>query len=228
MFPRICRALPKKSEALFRSTVKRSFFIPTIIEKQGNFETRYDIFTRLLKDRIVCVMGPVQDEMAAVVVAQLLFLNMDDAHAPVKMYINSPGGVITSGMAIYDCMQLISNPIETTCVGQAASMGSVLLTAGTPGLRSALPNSKVMIHQPLGGAQGQASDIMIQAEEIIKTKERLTDIYVTHNTKGKTNEEFVTALDRNNWMTADEAVDFGLIDTVPSMTVPKPRIQTEE
>jgi len=170
------------------------------------------------------------------------------------MYINSPGGVVTSGMAIYDCMQLIPCPIETWCVGMAASMGSLLLTAGSPGCRNALPNAQIMIHQPLGGAQGQATDIMIavsrikkkcifldilgvfmifdvlffQAKNIERTKKRLTDTYVTHNAVGKTYEEFFNAMERDNYMTSQEAKEFGIIDSVPEMTVPKPRPDLEE
>jgi len=206
----------------------RNFSYPLVIEREGGGERSYDIFSRLLKDRIVCIMGGINDQVAASTVSQLLFLASDNPDAPIKIYINSPGGVVTSGMAIYDCMQLIPSPIETWCLGQAASMGSLLLTAGTPGQRYALPNSRIMIHQPSGGAQGQATDIMIQAEEIIKMKKSLTNIYVTHNAKDKTYDEFYNALERDNFLTAHEAVDFGIIDQVPEMTVPKPRIQEEE
>merc|ERR1711970_472158 len=173
-------------------------------------------------------MGGINDQVAASTVSQLLFLASDNPDAPIKIYINSPGGVVTSGMAIYDCMQLIPSPIETWCLGQAASMGSLLLTAGTPGQRYALPNSRIMIHQPSGGAQGQATDILIQAAEIEKMKKTLTQIYVTHNSKEKTYEDFYQALERDNFMSADQAMDFGLIDCVPSMTVPKPKIPEED
>merc|ERR1711962_496953 len=173
-------------------------------------------------------MGGINDQVAASTVSQLLFLASDNPDAPIKIYINSPGGMVTAGMAIYDCMQLIPSPIETWCVGRAASMGSLLLTAGSPGCRYALPNAEIMIHQPLGGAQGQATDIMIAAKNIERMKKRLTDVYVTHNAVGKTYEDFFNAMERDNYLTSEEAKEWGIIDNVPQMTVPKPRPDVEE
>jgi len=159
------------------TTQQRTFGVPLVIEQEMGGERTYDIYSRLLKDRIICVFGQVHDQLAAAVVAQLLFLASDKPDQPIKMYINSPGGVVTSGMAIYDCMQLISCPVETWCLGNAASMGSLLLTAGSPGCRYALPNAQIMIHQPLGGAQGQATDILIAAKNIDRTKKNsYTDV----------------------------------------------------
>lgn len=205
------------------TTQERAFGVPLVIEQEMGGERTYDIYSRLLKDRIICVFGQVHDQLAAAVVAQLLFLASDKPDQPIKMYINSPGGVVTAGMAIYDCMQLISCPVETWCLGNAASMGSLLLTAGSPGCRYALPNAQIMIHQPLGGAQGQATDILIAAKNIDRMKKTLTQTYVTHNAKDKTYEEFFNAMERDNFMTAQEALDFGIIDKIPEMTVPKPR-----
>jgi ATP-dependent Clp protease protease subunit len=190
----------------------RNFSYPLVIEREGGGERSYDIFSRLLKDRIVCIMGGITDPVAASTVSQLLFLASDNPDAPIKIYINSPGGVVTSGMAIYDCMQLIPSPIETWCLGQAASMGSLLLTAGTPGQRYALPNSRIMIHQPLGGARGQASDIRIQADEILYLKERL-NVELSERT-GKELDTIKEDTDRDFYMSPQEAVDYGLIDLV--------------
>lgn len=153
------------------------------MEQTGRGERAYDIFSRLLKERIICVMGPIHDDLSSLVVAQLLFLQSEHASKPIHMYINSPGGVVTAGLAIYDTMQYVKPPIATWCVGQACSMGSLLLAAGAPGLRHSLPNSRIMIHQPSGGAQGQATDIQIQANEILKTKQQLTEIYAS--TRGR-------------------------------------------
>jgi ATP-dependent Clp protease protease subunit len=175
-------------------------------------ERSFDIFSRLLKERIIFVNGQVHDHMAALVVAQLLFLESENPSKDVYMYINSPGGVITSGMAIYDTMQYIKPNIATLCVGQACSMGSMLLCAGTEGKRSALPNARIMIHQPLGGYQGQATDIEIHAKEILDVKKRMNNLYVRHT--GQKLKDIERAVERDNFMSADEARDFGLIDHV--------------
>ncbi|XP_042784103.1 ATP-dependent Clp protease proteolytic subunit, mitochondrial isoform X2 [Panthera tigris] len=175
---------PKTGLALQRSlhaTAARALpLIPIVVEQTGRGERAYDIYSRLLRERIVCVMGPIDDSVASLVIAQLLFLQSESNKKPIHMYINSPGGMVTSGLAIYDTMQYILNPICTWCVGQAASMGSLLLAAGTPGMRHSLPNSRIMIHQPSGGARGQATDIAIQAEEIMKLKKQLYSIYAKH------------------------------------------------
>ncbi|VDN31851.1 unnamed protein product [Dibothriocephalus latus] len=154
--------------------------VPIVLDKTGVGERAYDIYSRLLKDRIVCLMGPINDEVASITVAQLLFLQSEEKRLPIHLYINSPGGIVTSGLAIYDTMQYIRPPIHTWCIGQASSMGSLLLTAGAPGHRYALPHSRIMIHQPSGAAQGQATDIQIQAEEIIKLRKMLNGIYSNH------------------------------------------------
>jgi len=186
--------------------------VPLVIEQSGRGERTYDIYSRLLKERIVCLMSPVDDFVSGLIVAQLLFLQSESKQKPVHMYINSPGGSVTAGLAIYDTMQLIQCPVATWCVGQAASMGSLLLTAGTPGMRTALPNSTIMVHQPLGGTSGQASDIILRAAEMQRTKERLNHLYVQHT--GRSYQEIESALDRDNFMTANEAKSFGLIDQV--------------
>ncbi|CAO2641039.1 ATP-dependent Clp protease proteolytic subunit, mitochondrial [Lemmus lemmus] len=169
---------PRRS---LHGTSPRAFpLIPIVVEQTGRGERAYDIYSRLLRERIVCVMGPIDDSVASLVIAQLLFLQSESNKKPIHMYINSPGGVVTAGLAIYDTMQYILNPICTWCVGQAASMGSLLLAAGSPGMRHSLPNSRIMIHQPSGGARGQATDIAIQAEEIMKLKKQLYNIYAKH------------------------------------------------
>ena len=190
----------------------RDFIIPTVEETTARGSIRYDIFSRLLKERIVFVSGPVHDEMATVIVAQLLFLEADNPKKEISMYINSPGGVVTSGMSIYDTMRYIRPPVSTVCVGQAASMGSLLLAGGAPGMRFALPNARIMVHQPSGGFQGQASDIERHAREIMQLKRRLNEIYVEHT--GRKIDEVETALDRDTFMTAQEAKDWGLIDQI--------------
>ena len=191
-----------------------NFIIPTVDETTARGSTRYDIFSRLLKERIVFVSGPVHDEMATVIVAQLLFLEAENPKKEIAMYINSPGGVVTSGLSIYDTMQYIRPEITTVCIGQAASMGSLLLAAGTAGKRFALPNARIMVHQPSGGYQGQATDIMIHARETQALKHRLNEIYVQHT--GQSIEAVETALDRDNFMTVEAAKDWGLIDEVVS------------
>ncbi|MHA3978412.1 ATP-dependent Clp protease proteolytic subunit [Halovulum sp. GXIMD14794] len=189
-----------------------SFIIPTVDETTARGSIRYDIFSRLLKERIIFVSGPVHDEMATVIVAQLLFLEAENPKKDIAMYINSPGGIVTSGLSIYDTMQYIRPKISTVCIGQAASMGSLLLAAGSPGMRYALPNARIMVHQPSGGFQGQATDIMIHARETQSLKKRLNEIYVRHT--GQKLEEVEAALDRDNFMTADRAKEWGLIDEV--------------
>ena len=189
-----------------------SFYIPTVEEITARSQTRYDIFSRLLKERIVFVAGPVEDQMATIVVAQLLFLEAENPKKEISMYINSPGGVVTSGLSIYDTMQYIRPQVSTLVIGQAASMGSLLLAAGAPDMRYALPNSRIMVHQPSGGFQGQASDIAIQAQEVLSLKQRLNEIYVKHTGQEITSVE--TALDRDNFMTPAQAKDWGLIDNI--------------
>jgi ATP-dependent Clp protease, protease subunit len=186
--------------------------VPMVVEQTNRGERAYDIFSRLLKERIVFITGPVEDGMATLVVAQLLFLEAENPKKEISMYINSPGGVVTSGLAIYDTMQFIRPPVSTLCVGQAASMGSLLLTAGEKGQRFALPNARILLHQPSGGFQGQASDIERHAEDIIKLKRRLEEIYVRHT--GQNQEKIERTLDRDYMMTAGEAKEFGLIDSV--------------
>lgn len=189
--------------------------IPYVIEQTSKGERSYDIYSRLLKDRIVILGSQVTDEVANSIIAQVLFLEVDNPEKDIHFYINSPGGSVTAGLAIYDMMQFVKCDVATYCMGMAASMGSLLLTAGTKGKRYCMPNSKVMIHQPLiggGGISGQASDIEIHAKEMIKTKNKLTDIYVTHT--GRSFDELTKAMDRDNYMTAEEAKKFGLIDQV--------------
>ncbi len=183
-----------------------------VVEQTNRGERAYDIFSRLLKERIIFITGPIEDGMATLVCAQLLFLEAENPKKEINLYINSPGGVVTSGMAIYDTMQFIKPAVSTLCFGQAASMGSLLLAAGHKDMRFALPNARVMVHQPSGGAQGQATDILIQAREIENMKRRLNEIYVHHT--GRSYEEIENALDRDNFMTAQTAKQFGLIDKV--------------
>ncbi len=186
--------------------------VPMVVEQTARGERAYDIFSRLLKERVIFVNGPVEDGMAMLICAQLLFLEAENPNKPIEMYINSPGGVVTSGMAIYDTMQFIKPPVSTLCMGQAASMGSLLLTAGATGQRLALPNARIMVHQPSGGFQGQASDIERHAQDNIKMKRRLNEIYVKHT--GRDYETIERTLDRDHFMTAQEALEFGLIDKV--------------
>ncbi len=186
--------------------------VPMVVEQTNRGERAYDIFSRLLKERIIFVNGPVEDGMSMLVCAQLLFLEAENPKKEINMYINSPGGVVTSGMAIYDTMQFIRPAVSTLCMGQAASMGSLLLTAGATGQRYALPNARIMVHQPSGGFQGQASDIERHAQDIIKMKRRLNEIYVKHT--GRDYETIERTLDRDHFMTAQEALEFGLIDKV--------------
>lgn len=186
--------------------------VPMVVEQTSRGERAFDIFSRLLKERIIFLTGPVEDGMASLVCAQLLWLESENPKREIAMYINSPGGIVTSGLAIYDTMQYIRSPVSTVCIGQAASMGSLLLTAGEKGLRIALPNARVMVHQPSGGFRGQASDIERHAEDIIATKRRLNEIYVKHT--GQPYEKVERTLDRDSFMTAEEAKAFGLVDRV--------------
>jgi ATP-dependent Clp protease protease subunit len=186
--------------------------MPFVIEQTARGERSYDIYSRLLKERIIFVSGPIEDTVATLVTAQLLFLEADNPKKEIAMYINSPGGIVTAGLAIYDTMQYIRPQVATLCIGQAASAASLLLCAGEKGQRFALPNSRVMLHQPSGGAQGQASDISRHAQEILKLKRRLNEIYAIHT--GQTVERIEKALDRDNFLTAEEAKAFGLIDQV--------------
>ncbi|HAD29315.1 MAG TPA: ATP-dependent Clp endopeptidase proteolytic subunit ClpP [Rhodobacteraceae bacterium] len=186
--------------------------VPMVVEQTSRGERAYDIFSRLLKERIIFVSGPVHDGMSTLIVAQLLFLEAENPAKDISMYINSPGGVVTSGLSIYDTMQYIRPKVSTLCVGQAASMGSLLMAAGEPGMRFSLPNSRIMVHQPSGGFQGQASDIALHAKEILELKDRLNKIYVKHCGQDIKNVE--KALDRDNFMTADEAKEWGLIDEI--------------
>ena len=195
-----------------QSTKPKSYLVPMVVEQTSRGERSYDIYSRLLQDRIVLLGGEVTDESANLIVAQLLFLQSQDAKKTINMYINSPGGSVTAGLAIYDTMQFISCPVATYCIGQAASMGAVLLTAGTKGKRFALPNARIMIHQPWGGAEGKASDIEITAREILRLKERLNHILADHS--GKSYEEVVKDTDRDYFMSAEEAAAYGLIDSV--------------
>jgi len=189
-------------------------FIPSVIEKSSNGERAYDLYSRLLRDRVVMLDTDVNSHSASLVVAQLLFLESENDSKPISFYINSPGGVITDGLAIYNTMQFINSPVHTIVMGQACSMGSFLAQAGEAGHRYMLPHARHLIHQPLGGARGQASDIQLQAKEIVRMKTMLTELYVFHNSKGKTYEEFEIAMDRDNILTAQESVDFGLVDHI--------------
>lgn len=188
------------------------YLIPQVIENTTRGERGFDIYSRLLREHIIFLTGPVEDHMASVIIAQLLFLEAENPKKDIEMYINSPGGVVTAGLAIYDTMQFIKPKVRTLCVGQAASMGSLLLCAGEPGMRAALPHARIMVHQPSGGFQGQASDILRHAEDIMKVKKRLNEIYVKHC--GRTYDEIERTLDRDHFMSADEAKEFGIVDTV--------------
>ena len=189
-------------------------FVPTVLEKTSNGERAYDIYSRLLKDRIVMLDTEVNEHSASLLVAQLLFLESEDPNGDILFYINSPGGSVTAGMAIYDTMQFIKPDVSTIVMGQACSMGSLLSTAGAAGKRLMLPHARHMIHQPSGGARGQATDIQIQAQEILKMKRYLTEIYVKHNSAGKTYDEFEADMERDFFMSAEEALAYGLIDEI--------------
>ena len=189
-----------------------NMLVPMVVEQTNRGERAYDIYSRLLKERIIFVVGPIEDHVASLITAQLLFLEAENPKKEISMYINSPGGVVTSGMAIYDTMQYIKSPVSTVCIGMAASMGSFLLMAGEPGHRIALPNARIMVHQPSGGFRGQASDIERHAEDIIKTKRRLNEIYVKHT--GQDYDVVEKTLDRDHFMSAQDAKAWGLIDHV--------------
>ncbi len=188
--------------------------VPMVVEQSARGERAYDIYSRLLKERIIFISGPINDAVSTLVVAQLLFLEAENPKKEISMYINSPGGIVTSGLSIYDTMQYVRPEISTLCIGQAASMGSLLLAAGHPGKRFSLPNSRIMLHQPSGGFQGQASDIALHAEEILNLKKRLNSIYVKHCKQKLSKVE--TTLDRDNFMTAEEAKGWGIIDKIVS------------
>lgn len=194
-------------------------YVPMVVERSNTGERAYDIYSRLLKDRIIFLGGPIDDAVANTVVAQLLFLESEDPDKDIHLYINSPGGVVTAGLAIYDTMQYIKPDVSTICIGQAASMGALLLTAGAKGKRYALPNARIMIHQPLGGAQGQSTDIQIQAREIQRIREVINDILV--GSTGKDRETVVQDTERDNFMTAEEAKAYGLVDEVITRPVKK-------
>lgn len=191
-----------------------STLVPMVVEQTNRGERSYDIFSRLLKERIIFITGPIEDHVATLVCAQLLFLEAENPSKEIAIYINSPGGVVTSGLAIYDTMQFVRPEISTLCIGQAASMGSLLLAAGAKDSRFVLPNARVMVHQPSGGFRGQASDIQLHAQEIISLKRRLNDIYVNHT--GRTLTDIEEALERDNFMTAEQAREFGIVDKVIS------------
>ena len=191
---------------------KMNNLIPMVVEQSSKWERAYDIYSRLLKERIVFLVGPVNDNVASLVTAQLLFLESENPNKEISFYINSPGGLVTSGLGIYDTMQYINSPVSTLCIGQASSMGSFLLSAGEKGKRYSLPNSRIMVHQPSAGFQGQATDIQIHAQEIQLLKNRLNKIYSKHT--GKSVDEISKALERDNFMTPEEAKKFGLIDSV--------------
>lgn len=204
---------------------KMSTLVPMVVEQTNRGERSYDIFSRLLKERIVFVTGGINDEIASLICAQLLFLESENPKKDIAMYINSPGGVVTAGLSIYDTMQYINCDIVTMCMGQACSMGSFLLAAGTKGKRYSLPNARIMVHQPHGGAQGQATDIEIQAREILKVRERLNQIYADNT--GQTLEVVQKAVERDNFMSAEEAKTFGLIDDVITHRPPFLKIEKE-
>ena len=198
---------------------RMNYYVPMVVERSNRGERAYDIYSRLLKDRIVFVGGSIDDSVANVVVAQLLFLESEDPDKDIHLYINSPGGVVTAGLAIYDTMQYIRPDVSTICIGQAASMGALLLAAGAAGKRYAVPLARIMIHQPLGGAQGQSTDIQIQAKEILRLREIGNDILVKHT--GQKRDKIVQDTERDNFMNAQEAKEYGLIDEVISMRPPK-------
>ena len=188
--------------------------VPMVVESTSKGERAYDIYSRLLRERIVMLNGPVEDGMANVIVAQLLFLESENPDKDISLFINSPGGVVTAGMSIYDTMQFIKPSVSTYVMGQACSMGSLLATAGAKGKRFMMPNARHMIHQPSGGARGQATDMQIQVEEIIKMKKTLTEIYVKHNSRGKTFAQMTADMERDKFMSAEEALDYGLVDKI--------------
>jgi len=200
---------------------ERNQLVPMVVESTGRGERAYDIYSRLLKDRIIFIGGEIEDDMANLIIAQLLFLQNENADADISIYVNSPGGVITSGMAIYDTMQFVGCNVATYCIGQAASMAAVLLAAGTKGKRYVLPNSRILIHQPLGGARGTATDISIQAEEILRMRSRLNEILAKHT--GQSAQKIEDDVDRDRFMSAEEAVAYGLADQIIQSLPKKPK-----
>ncbi len=202
-----------------------NYLVPMVVEQTNRGERAYDIYSRLLKERIIFITGPIEDGMASLIVAQLLFLEAENPKKEVSMYINSPGGIVTSGLAVYDTMQFIRPAVSTLCTGQAASMGSLLLAAGARDLRFALPNARIMVHQPSGGFQGQATDIMLHAQEILNLKRRLNEIYVKHT--GQPLKKIEDALERDMFLTSEMAKDFGLIDKVIEKRPEEPSLKSE-
>jgi len=205
-------ASPYGTQGQFTRDPVTGALVPVVVEQTSRGERSFDIFSRLLRERIVFVTGQVEDGMASLIVAQLLFLESENPSKPISMYINSPGGVVTAGMAIHDTMQYIKPRVSTVCIGQACSMGSFLMAAGEPGMRIALPQARIMVHQPSGGARGMASDIEIQAREILRLKETMHELYSKYT--GKSVKDVREAMDRDTWLTAEEAKDFGLVDKV--------------
>jgi len=203
-----------------------NYLVPMVVEQTNRGERAYDIYSRLLKERIIFITGPIDDGVASLVVAQLLFLEAENPKKEVSMYINSPGGIVTSGLAVYDTMQFIRPPVSTLCTGQAASMGSLLLAAGAKDLRFALPNARIMVHQPSGGFQGQATDIMLHAQEILNLKRRLNEIYVRHT--GQPLKKIEDALERDMFLTSEMAREFGLIDKVIEKRAEEPSLKSVE
>jgi ATP-dependent Clp protease protease subunit len=203
-----------------------NYLVPMVVEQTNRGERAYDIYSRLLKERIIFITGPIEDGMASLIVAQLLFLEADNPKKEVSLYINSPGGIVTSGLAVYDTMQFIRPPVSTLCTGQAASMGSLLLAAGAKDLRFALPNARIMVHQPSGGFQGQATDIMLHAQEILNLKRRLNEIYVKHT--GQPLKKIEDALERDMFLTSEMAREFGLIDKVIEKRAEEPSLKSVE
>ena len=199
-----------------------NYLVPMVVEQTNRGERAYDIYSRLLKERIIFITGGIEDGVSALVVAQLLFLEADNPKKEISMYINSPGGVVTSGMAIYDTMQFIRPAVATLCIGQAASMGSLLLAAGEKDMRFALPNARIMVHQPSGGFQGQATDIMLHAQEILNLKKRLNEIYVKHT--GQSLKKIEEALERDYFLTSEMARDFGIVDKVIDKRLEEPAL----
>ncbi|MFA5336946.1 MAG: ATP-dependent Clp endopeptidase proteolytic subunit ClpP [Candidatus Omnitrophota bacterium] len=199
--------------------MKNQMYVPMVIEQSGRMERAYDIYSRLLKDRIIFVGTPIDDAIANVIIAQMLFLQMEDVSKDINLYINTPGGVITSGLAIYDTMQFVKCEVATYCIGQASSMGAILLCAGTKGKRFTLPNSRIMIHQPWGGVQGSAEDISRQTKEILRLREKVNEILVTHT--GKSIEKVKEDTDRDYFMSAQEAKEYGIVDEVIASTKQK-------
>ncbi|XP_058803633.1 ATP-dependent Clp protease proteolytic subunit [Phymastichus coffea] len=206
------RSLVQLNNSIKKVSCRSLNLVPIVVEQTGRGERAYDIYSRLLKERIICLMGPITDEISSLVIAQLLFLQSESSKKPIHLYINSPGGVVTAGLGIYDTMQYVLPPVATWCVGQACSMASLLLAAGEPGMRHALPNARIMIHQPSGGVQGQATDIRIQAEEILKIKSQINTLYAKHT--GMEIQKIENSMERDKFMNPLEAKEFGIIDKV--------------